>query len=331
MSRASLVPASFAIITLLALAVTFGLGVFPGVERAAALVPAGFALVMIAVIAGSVVVARRHAVNRSALALDAISRGFAFTPELRGWGLPGILFRAGEKVVATDLIDARATATPFIAGGMSGIYGSEESMQRPLQASFVAIPLERTVPNIVLLSTSLGVMKIAGIAVDPSQRLSLEGDFDTRFTLYCPTGYERDALEIFTPDFMQLLIDTTEGCDVELVDDWMFVYSRPGRYTIPGALDGLVTVTERVQAKLRRQTARYRDERSAMPARDAASGMRTVSPDEHAARLGRVAEKGSRVKTRASLPQRLVTFASSAFVAGAIIWYLVTEILPNSR
>jgi len=330
MSRASLVPAILAIIAFSALAVVFALGVFPGVQRVVALVPAGFAAVMIVVVVGSVVLARRHAVSRSALALDAISRGFAFTPELRGWGLPGILFRAGQKVVTTDLIDARATSTPFIAGGMSGIYGADESMQRPLQASFVAIPLERTVPNIVLLSKGLGAMKIAGVSVDPAQRLSLEGDFDSTFTLYCPTGYERDALEIFTPDLMQLLMDTTEGCDVELVDDWMFVYSRAGRYSVPRALDGLVAVTERVQSKLRRQTAGYRDERSTLPARDAASGVRTVSPDEHAARAGRVAEKGSRVKTRASLPQRLVTIVSSAFVAGAIIWYLVTEILPNS-
>lgn len=324
MSRASLVPAALAILALVALAIVFGLGVLPDVERTVALVPAGFALIMVAVVVGSVVLARRHAVSRSALALEAISRGFAFTPELRGWGLPGILFRAGEKVVATDIIDARATTTPFIAGGLSGVYGTDTSLARPLQASFVAIPLERTVPNIVLLSTSLGAMKLAGVSVDPAQRLSLEGDFDSSFTLYCPTGYERDALEIFTPDLMQLLIDTTEGCDVELVDDWMFVYSRAGRYSVPRALDGLIAVTQRVQGKVRRQTSGYRDERSGA-ASTGASGVRTVSPDEHAARVGRVAASGARVTTRASLVQRVVTTLSSVLVGGLIAWYFVRE------
>lgn len=37
--------------------------------------------------------------------------------------------------------------------------------------------------------------------------LSLEGDFDRYFTLYCPGDYERDALYVFTPDLLALLID----------------------------------------------------------------------------------------------------------------------------
>ena len=38
-----------------------------------------------------------------------------------------------------------------------------------------------------------------------TQVLSLEGDFDRYFTLYCPKEYERDALYVFTPDLMALL------------------------------------------------------------------------------------------------------------------------------
>ena len=54
------------------------------------------------------------------------------------------------------------------------------------------------------------------------QILSLEGDFSEYFTLYCPREYERDALYVFTPDLMALLIDQTSTFDVEIVDDWMF-------------------------------------------------------------------------------------------------------------
>ncbi len=39
------------------------------------------------------------------------------------------------------------------------------------------------------------------------QVLPLEGDWDRHFTLYCPEGYERDALQVMTPDVMAAMID----------------------------------------------------------------------------------------------------------------------------
>ncbi len=57
------------------------------------------------------------------------------------------------------------------------------------------------------------------------QRLSLEGDFDRYFHLSCPAGYERDALYLFTPDVMARFVDNASALEVEIVDDWMFLYS----------------------------------------------------------------------------------------------------------
>jgi hypothetical protein len=245
-----------------------------------------------------------------------------FTRELSGPGLPGLLFRAGEKVVATDIVDARASSTPFIAGGMRGLYAMDTSVPRSIGLSFVAIPLERTVPNIVLVGRRIGALALGGFAMHASQRLSLEGDFDRYFSLYCPVDYERDALQIFTPNLMQLLIDTTSDCDVELVDDWMFVYSRWGRTLDSEALDRLEAVTGLVQSTVERQTSRYRDERSE-PAGS------TVSPEEHAARVGRVAASGARLTTRTSLLQRLVTIGSTVLLVGALGYVFVNQILPR--
>lgn len=250
-----------------------------------------------------------------------IERGFEYQRELRGPGLPGVLFREGSKIVASDVIDARSGSAPFLAGGLTGLYGEDSSLPSMAVTSFVAIPLERTVPNIVLFGKGIGALRRAGVAVAGRQKLSLEGDFDKHFTLYCPQGYERDALEIFTPDLMQLLLDTTSGCDVELVDDWMFVYSKPLRYSTPEALDGLVAVTERARDKVRRQTSRYRDDRS--PAASA-----TVSPSEHAARVGRVAEEGARLKTRTGPLRLLVTIGSTVLLAVALVRFLFPELVP---
>lgn len=259
--------------------------------------------------------------GRAQLQRAVIDSGFEYQRELRGAGLPGMLFRAGAKVVASDVIDARSSAAPFVAGGLTALYGEDSSLPSMAVTSFVAIPLERTVPNILLFGKGIGALRRAGVSIAGRQKLSLEGDFDRHFTLYCPEGYERDALEIFTPDLMQLLMDTTKGCDVELVDDWMFVYSGPGRYSKADALPGLVAVTERARDKVHRQTSRYRDERS-----ERVSG--TVSPAEHAARAGRVAEGGARLKTRTSLPRVLVTIGSTALLLVALTRFLFPDLLP---
>lgn len=60
---------------------------------------------------------------------------------------------------------------------------------------------------------------------DREQRLSLEGDFDRHFALYCPAGSERDALYLFTPDILALLIDRVRGLDVEVVGDRLLLTS----------------------------------------------------------------------------------------------------------
>lgn len=51
---------------------------------------------------------------------------------------------------------------------------------------------------------------------DPSQRLSLEGDFDTYFQVFVPVNFQVLALTILTPDFMLALMNASEKYDVEI-------------------------------------------------------------------------------------------------------------------
>ena len=297
--------------------------VIDGIGREYVAYPAAVTVLLVGIAIVGSIVGRKLSHNAVSLASAAYARGFDYTPEVRAPGLPGLLFRAGSRVTVTSLIDATSSETPFLAGSLTGQYAMETSTPRLLAASFVAIPLARTVPNIVLLGTGFGILKRAGLGLDGRQRLGLEGDFDKSFALHVPAGYERDALEIFTPNLMQLLLDTTAGCDVELVDDWMFVYSGLGKYNKPESLDGLVAVTEHSRATIERQTSRYRDDRSARAA------SHTISPDEHAARVGRVAAAGSRVKTRDTLFQRVITIGSSLLLVGALAYVFVVQILPS--
>ena len=141
---------------------------------------------------------------------------------------------------------------------------------------YLAIELNRSLPNIFLKSRTIPTFSGVPRDFDDEQVLSLEGDFDRYFTLYCPAGYERDALYIFTPDVMALLIDHAAGLDVEIVDNWLFVYSNLPIVRIdPAWMSRLFRIIALIGAKALRSSNNYRDERAVgLPDGSIASGRR---------------------------------------------------------
>ena len=164
----------------------------------------------------------------------------------------------GKLAVAAPL------ATPHPSASFKGICCVSAQASPPTIESPAPIPV--ALPHMVLDATAnngLFGTSTLPISFDRAQVLSLEGDFDRYFTLYCPRDYERDALYVFTPDLLALLIDESRHFDVEIVDDWMFVYSAT-RFdmTDPGTLRRLFRIVDTVGAKTLRQTARYADGRA---------------------------------------------------------------------
>jgi len=135
---------------------------------------------------------------------------------------------------------------------------------------FMALALDRRLPHMVLDSTANnGLFGGSNLPTTfaKEQRLSLEGDFDRYFSLYAPKDYERDALYVFTPDLMALLIDEAAPFDVEIIDDWMFVYSsRPFAPADPAHFQRLFRIADTVGEKTLSQTDRYADDRIGDPA-----------------------------------------------------------------
>ena len=128
---------------------------------------------------------------------------------------------------------------------------------------YVAIKLDVPLPHIVLDARSNNGLFGSNLPAtfDKDQRLSLEGDFDQHFALYCPEGYERDALYLFTPDIMARFIDNAAALDVEIVDDWLFLYGKREFSTLdPATWAWLFSVVAALLDKFA-QWARWRDER----------------------------------------------------------------------
>jgi hypothetical protein len=197
----------------------------------------------------------------------AKANGLVFSPSDTDPSYPGAIFSIGDSRKTTEHF--RTAEGRFLDFG-NYQYTTGSGKNRSTRTwGFLALELDRKLPHMVLdTKANNGLFGGTNLPAhfDKEQILSLEGDFNEFFTLYCPKEYERDALYVFTPDLMALLIDEAAPFDVEIVDDWMFVYSNsafpPAQ---PAVYQRLFRIIETVGAKTLTQTDRYQDDRAAAP------------------------------------------------------------------
>lgn len=90
---------------------------------------------------------------------------------------------------------------------------------------YAAVQLPSLLPHIVLDAVRNDVVFSLSAGLDRDQHLSLEGDFDRYFRLFCAEDYERDALYLFTPDVMDSFINGADTLEAEFRNDVLFLYS----------------------------------------------------------------------------------------------------------
>jgi hypothetical protein len=108
--------------------------------------------------------------------------------------------------------------------------------------------------------------RLAGVVIDGSQRISLEGDFDKYFRLYAPRRYETLALSIISPDVMADLIDHAWRYDAELYGSHLRIISNKRISRDAARSAEILAVAESVLRRIdhRLQTWSDTDSRAAM-------------------------------------------------------------------
>lgn len=216
------------------------------------------------IVVGVVLAVRGVAAGRTRayrLAHFAQANGMGYTPSFDDPGLPGMIFGRGSSRRSSDLV--RGDRPRFVEFANYRYTTGSGKNRTTHRWGYVAVKLDVPLPHIVLDATSNNGLFGSNLplTLDREQRLSLEGDFDRYFTLYCPSGYERDALYLFTPDIMARFIDNAAALDVEIVDDWLFLYGKRDFSTLdPATWAWLFSVVRALLDKLA-QWARWRDER----------------------------------------------------------------------
>jgi hypothetical protein len=181
-------------------------------------------------------------------------------------------------------------------GGRKGIAG--------YVIGYAAVRMPRTLPRILLKSRAPGGSIRIG---DPEQELQLEGDWGRHFTLYCPTGYERDALQIMTPDVMASMIDGAGEWSAETEGNWLlFTTSRPFARANADDYERAFRLVE-VARQFHEQAEHYSDARIGDRSRDA------------------VADEGTRLRGGRSWPMIAALIAPFALVALVLLIPLFTQ------
>lgn len=239
------------------------------------------------------------------LSVFAAANSMEYFAKLDAPPLPGMIYSHGTSRMSTDVV--RGTAPRFVEFGNYQYTTSDGKNSTTHRWGYVAIKLDVPLPHIVLDALSdntLGSDVAAGFSRE--QRLSLEGDFDRYFSLFCPSGYEVDALYLFTPDVMARFIDNLAQLNVEIVDDWMFFYTRRPVSTLdPATWSWLFGAVAAMMTKLD-QWARWRDDRlraAAQPVAAAPSAAASALPFAAPSALltpppPGVAPPGQRLRTR---------------------------------
>ena len=248
-----------------------GLGYAIGRETGVAIGALVALLLAVGLVIGVVMLVRRgirtRNLTRFRLARFADANAMSYFERIDTPPLPGMIFSNGSSRMSTDVL--RGTSPRFVEFGNYQYTTSNGKQSQTHRWGYVAVKLDVPLPNIVLdaLGNNTLGSTIAG-SFRSDQRLSLEGDFDRYFSLYCPEGYEVDALYLFTPDVMARFIDHAAQLDVEIVDDWLFLYARRDVSTLDpatwawlfGAVGALLTKLD--------QWARWRDDRLRLAAQD---------------------------------------------------------------
>jgi hypothetical protein len=265
--------------------------------------------------------------NHYRLARFAQVNGMSYTP---GPLSDGHMGEAAARGMSLTRIMRPRTARPVEFGNHQLNRGSD--FQGITQyGGYAMIGLRRELPHIQVVANRTRLRRALTPTVDvvPSQRLELEGDFDRHAALYCPDGYERDALYLFTPDVMAVLVDRVRGFDVEIRGDRLLLRSPADMVTLdPDRWHDVIDATAALMAKVDRWE-RWRDHRlrslegaegSELRGSDAALAVPPPGTARPPRRRRRgVAAAGRRLRMRPTLGLVLLCLLGAAVLGAALL------------
>ncbi|MGJ6980885.1 hypothetical protein ACSDQ9_10220 [Aestuariimicrobium soli] len=200
------------------------------------------------------------------LALLADRNGLAFRRASDAPSYPGLLFGIGSPRRVVNHLYAREGLFAD-AGGYRYTTGSGKN-RNTHRWNFAAFRLPAPMPHLVLDSRSNDTFGFTNLPVTYAsvQQVPIGAPVSDRYRLLAPEGYGQDALYLFPPDALADLMNTPAQYDIEIVDDWLFLYTKDRQdLTDPQTWQMLEQVATGLVSRVADLATRYRDGRLVPP------------------------------------------------------------------
>ena len=171
--------------------------------------------------------------------------GYSFSKNADISTVQGYLFQIGRSRDVHDVISGADGDRPARVFLYSYVTGSGKSSHTDYFTVFENT-FDGAVPHILLRKAISFLPTIAPLGEDT---VSLEGDFNKYFSLSVEKGFEMEAYEIFTPDFMQELIETSKTLDFEFYQNKLYIYT-PKYIDKRAELDAMFALSEKLCTRL---------------------------------------------------------------------------------
>ncbi|MFA6027327.1 MAG: hypothetical protein WC752_00135 [Patescibacteria group bacterium] len=135
------------------------------------------------------------------------------------------LFKLGSDKYITNLISGNYKNCPFsLYNYQYTIRSGKHSMT--YYYTIFSLHFHTTTPAFLLESKKQQIGHALFDTHTTDNYLQLEGNFNDYFSLSMPKGYERDVLQILTPDVMAKLIDEAKYFSMEIINDHLYLYAK---------------------------------------------------------------------------------------------------------
>ncbi len=152
----------------------------------------------------------------------AISNGYTFTQKGAIGETYGAIFRQAGTHTASDIVVGKYQDNSM------RLFLHEWRLGRDSHTNTVIeIDLQGQLPNLLMVNKKSQFTRAGLVSTFRTKNtFSLEGDFDQHFTLYGEDKYRIEALQVFDPEIMALMMDESKQYSVEFVNDRIYIYAN---------------------------------------------------------------------------------------------------------
>lgn len=156
----------------------------------------------------------------------AQANGLVYEPRETGPPLPGMIFRHGFARKASRRMYSEGAPQFVEFGNYEAVTGSGKTSTRH-RWGYIAIRLNAPAPHIVLDAKRTRSLDSSGLPrfMSAEHRVPLSPEFEEDFTLYTMEAHQDEARKLFSPQLFQRLQASAGRFDIEVVEEWLFVYS----------------------------------------------------------------------------------------------------------